>query len=421
MSVLARSGRIIRQTLKALTDPQPEFVSLVFGGANKTPFRAIRADGAAVEGQGEQVVKAETHDIVRVEFTAAKFADETAVKAWLTTGGYDPELTITKTDGGFMVDSSLDPTTVLAMIDLSDTQGVKIYTAAKKSDETLELTAKEELHPGASVEMRQRYCDLYDCCDSCYGEGKTVAEVVANNFEGVPPGLLDLTMALYDAMRNCIREGDYAGAKAAVNEFVRMFDALTALFPMQKEETFRAFVDAIAPEIEMSKETPAEAAVETVKTDETVEAVAPAEVAEVVVETAAVETVEAEKKDETVEATAEAVVAETVVADAVVETVEKAPEDSGDATVVVETPDPVATLTALVTELTASVKSMQETVDTKVEEMVQRVAAVEETRQTRKGADVDETSTASVTATVTDEIADVRRRSMLGMRRPASK
>jgi hypothetical protein len=427
--MLPYKGRKRRQTLKALTDPQPEFVSLVFGGANKTPFRAIRADGAAVsEGEEEVAARAGTHTIARVEFSGEKFADEAAVKAWLTAGGYDPEQSITKTDTGFMVDSSsgLDKDTILGVVDLSDTQGIKLFTIAIKADDgVLELQKSQELHPGATPEMVQRYCDVMSCCESCGSDGTTIAEVIGDRSDAVPPGLMDLHWALYEAIRNCLRNGDMAGAKAALTEFGNMMDALMRMFPKETStDAYKALIDAIAPEIEVEKEDrmstepekTTEETVETVKTDETPEAV-----------TETVEAPEAvEKTDETAETSEEvkAEETETVEAEKTDETVEAAETAEKTDEVVEETAksdDPVAVLTALVTELTNSMKSMQDNLTGEIGKVVERVAAVEETRQTRKGADVDETSTASTTPPdVSDQISDLRRRSMLGMRRPAS-
>jgi hypothetical protein len=420
--VLPRKGKKHRQTLKALTDPQPEFVSLVFGGANKTPFRAVRADGAAVgeDVMPEQTIKAQA--IARVEFAAEKFADESAVKSWLTDGGYDPATTITKTEGGFMVDSQLDPATVLNCIDLMDTQGIKIFTIPAAGDVTgtLELTAKEVVHPGA---------------------------------------LLDLTMGLYSSLRESVSKGEFdVGLK--IDDFASAMKAFTGTLPAKDDETFETVIRAVAPEIEVEKEavmttekqTPDEEAV-------TAEVVAATEeVTEKEVATPGEHPMPTKSKPKPADGKRKPIgqqdandagEGDGALGDndqndgdraglddipsggkkkkkedetAEEETVEKSDEtDSGEVVEETVTPDPVAALTALVTELTTTVKSMQDNLSGEIGKVVERVAAVEETRQTRKGADVDETSTASVTETVSDEIADIRRRSMLGMRRPAAK
>lgn len=411
--MLNRTARPLRKKLKALTDPQPEFVSLVFGGANKSPFRAVRsADGT---GEGEEMtetsIKAATHTIAKVEFSADKFADVDAVKAWLVEGGYDAETEVTKTESGWMVAGDVKDEDNVSIIDMTDSTGVKIFAITLKSDEVLELTERAddtEVNPGAKdprfEEMRQRYCGIEACCESHYGEGKTLAEVNENNLGGVPPGLLDLTMALYDAVRNCIKDGDYSGAGSAIEEYRTLLAALTALFPKTNDTSFKAFVDAIAPEAEMAKENEV---VETAET-EIVEA-AKAEVTEaakaadpIVEGEAPGETVEAEKAADETEIKAEDVVAEG-------ETAEKAEE-----TLV----DPIlAAIQALSSELTALKADIAE----RAEKTDQRVAAIEDVRQTRKGADVDETVTASTDTSASKSVDDLRVRSVLGMRRTDSK
>jgi hypothetical protein len=296
------------------------------------------------------------------------------VKSWLISGGYDPAMPITKTDEGFMVDSNLDPETVLTCIDMADTQGVKVFTIRTKADDTLELT--QEVHPGA---------------------------------------LLSLTMGLYDSVRKSMGKGEY-DVGGQVDDYVSALKALTETLPEKTDENFAAVVSTVAPEIEVEKEDRMSTEIEQT-TEETVEAVKAEETTEAVTETVeATEEVTAEKAEETAE-----VVAEEEQAVGAVET-EKAADEvvaeevSGEVAEAAPS-DPVAALAALVSELTTSVKSMSENLSNEIK-VVERVAAVEETRQTRKGADVDETSASSESKpTVVGGNADLRRRSMLGMRK----
>lgn len=453
--MLQRNGRRHRQTLKALTDPQPEFVSLVFGGANKTPFRAMRADGTVVEEAEVQEQSLKTHAIAKVEFSGEKFADEKAVKEWLVSGGYDPKTPIIRTDDGFLVDSTsgLDKETVLSVIDMVDAQGLKIWTVGLKSDDTLELTVKE-MHPGAS--------------------------------------LLDLTMEMYDAVRQSVVKGD-GSAKDAVDAFMARFGDLITKLPEPGAENYDAMVEAVAPEIEVEKVEEAQkygarnnhkdskmiqqmhdhsvalgascdgdmdsskkemdmSTENTEKTEEVTEAV---KADETEVEKGAAKPPkggtdpknlpESDRKPHGQQDTNDAGEGEAV--DTVVHDDPnrlKDPEDaadggsdesmegdngdkkkkkedetnSGEAEEVTADPDPVAALTKLVTELTTTVKSMQESVSNEIKVVVERVAAVEETRQTRKGADVDETNASGESKpTVSEGIADLRAKAMLGMRK----
>lgn len=413
--MLKRNARTQRKRVKALTDPKPEFVSLVGAGANKTPFRALRAEGVEqdprIDPASEEVsAKAETYAVARIEFDNEKFADEDTVTNWLSSGGYT-DAKVERTDNGFVVAGEVADDAELIEI---PGDGFTMYVT--------------DVHPGATAqksdepesELRKKYGCCVDSCAPYHDDNKTVVDAMAHN---TPPGLMDMTMALYDAMRCNLREGDTAGARAAVAEFSGLFDKLMEIFPGREQPTMKAFVDAIAPEVEMTKET--ETAAKVADTAAVVEQKNEA------VETAAVETaegeVEAKVEDEveaTAEATAEKAEGEVEAPAAEVEAVEGAVEETNsedDAAVAAkseeEAVDPIAALTALVGNLAQSVKDLGETVASKSDELAQRVAAVEDVRQTRKGADVDETTTSkSSERTVSDDMAELRQRSMLGMR-----
>ena len=543
--MLIRKARTLRKTAKALTDPRPEFVSLVFAGANKSPFRALRADGQ-VEGDNSMTdssaIKAETHALARVDFFQTHFADEAAVKNWLVEGGY-VGMKVEKTDDGFAVIG--DNVEGGTLIDLSDTLGLKMTVVALRQP-VLELT---EVHmdslapaikaddaspalPLGVAEMRTKFGDCFDMPSvmaySTYGQGGSVSEVMENNFQGVPPGLLDVMMATYDAVRNNLLMDNEDGARACVTEFGTLFDKMLAMFPddddanedddmatkagtattgldvantMQntdgmgkpsktkpgvsndgprvdpeimnadgtiqgpgvassshntdidivtedgatntvvspnsehgdgkinangnkepvansmaaqesgaitpsgsgtadvanKRKSKAAFLAAIAPEITVAKEA-------TAVKDEGTE----------VPETPAVEP----------EASPTVVEGESVVeAPAPIEITPVAPEADTDDVVVeaakaVDANDPIAALTALVGTLAQSMKAMQETQKSGADELAERVAAMENVRQTRKSADVDEATVAVVEpeTEARTRMAELRTRGVLGMR-----
>lgn len=122
--------RTPKKTLKAvhiLTDAEPRFVSLVGHGANQTPFNVVKLDPNAQRVAAETpatgaepmskkvvaaapkapVVKAEAAagkpEIQSMAFAAEHFADEAAVRSYLTEHQYEDGITITKSDGGFVV------------------------------------------------------------------------------------------------------------------------------------------------------------------------------------------------------------------------------------------------------------------------------------------------------------------------------
>ena len=91
-------------TARALTDPKPRFVSLVAAGANQTPIRSIKMDIVQLENKAMtqvQALRADGLEVARMVFvTGDNFADEAAVQAFLTEGGY-PSDDLTTTKSGF--------------------------------------------------------------------------------------------------------------------------------------------------------------------------------------------------------------------------------------------------------------------------------------------------------------------------------
>lgn len=131
---LKRTRKTLRKAVKVLTDPEPQFVSLVSNGANQTPFRVVKADEAH---DGEVVVagkrSTETDDdsseddmkrgknstskklvvrstagtagadLQRLTFSAEQFDSEQAVRTYLDGNGYEGGEIVALADGGFEV------------------------------------------------------------------------------------------------------------------------------------------------------------------------------------------------------------------------------------------------------------------------------------------------------------------------------
>ncbi|QIG76082.1 putative ribonuclease E/G family protein [Rhizobium phage RHph_I4] len=86
---------------KALTSPEPEFVSMVRAGANQEPVRVIKMDTGINEilalfeakeismPDAVKKLKAESHDIAQLVFKGGQFPDRASVDAWLKAGGYE--------------------------------------------------------------------------------------------------------------------------------------------------------------------------------------------------------------------------------------------------------------------------------------------------------------------------------------------
>lgn len=360
--MLKRNARVQRKRVKALTDPKPEFVSLVGAGANKTPFRALRADSVEQDieiNTEETATKSEAFGVARIEFSSDTFADEETVVNWLASGGY-ADAKVERTDTGFVVAG--DAPEGAELIEVPG-EGFVMYVS--------------EVSPGATSQKS----DL-----------------------PTGPQLLDMTFQLYSQIRDGLHAGDHVAAKAALTDFSGVLDAFLETVPGSEEPTMKAFIDAVAPEVEMTKETTEKAA----PVDAEVVVAGAEDTTAVTTEGAGGEEIEAVAKTEGEAAAEGEVVAEEENSEEEVAVAAKTEE---------EVADPIAALSALVGDLTKSVKELGETVSAKTDELAQRVAAVEDVRQTRKGADVDETTTSkSGERSVSDEMAELRQRSMLGMR-----
>lgn len=239
-----------------MTDPTPEYVSLVGHGANQTPFRAVKADVADFRGmalQEETMTKAKNKtkpvkeqktesvlpkaaEVQKVVFSAPQFSDETAVTQYLEAKGY-VEFTVTKTDTGFeVIAKEVEAFTEIKEIAHDD--GVVFHVGklaegetgletvqdatTQKSDTALFKTQKGE----TSAEIVKRYCDYYDC-QYKPPEGKTVADVLSGQYaDGTFPAMYDMTWAFGYALQNLVKDGEYEKIKALCAEFGDMIVAI---------------------------------------------------------------------------------------------------------------------------------------------------------------------------------------------------
>jgi phage host-nuclease inhibitor protein Gam len=244
-----------------LTDPKPEYVSLVGHGANQTPFRAVKADVADFRGmdlQEEKMTKSKSKtkpvkeqktdaafpkaaEVQKVVFNSAQFVDEDAVTQYLEAKGY-AEFTVTKTDTGFEVIAK-EAEAFTEVKEIVHDDGVVFHVgklaegetgletveeaATQKSDTPLFKTQKGE----TSAEIVKRYCDYYDCYKP--PEGKTVADVLSEQYaDGTFPAMYELNTAFWSALYNLVKDGENEKIKALCAEFgdmiVAILDALKA-------------------------------------------------------------------------------------------------------------------------------------------------------------------------------------------------
>lgn len=107
---------------KALTNPEPEFVSMVRAGANQEPLRVIKMDTGISEiialfeakeismKDAVKKAKAAGHDIAQLVFKGGAFTDRASVDAWLTEGGYADGYEVTEKKDGDTTEFSVAST-----------------------------------------------------------------------------------------------------------------------------------------------------------------------------------------------------------------------------------------------------------------------------------------------------------------------
>ena len=104
---MKRSATVSKFTARALTNPQPSFVSLVKGGANQTPFKTVKADIAVAVAPAEENTEMKVQrsiegvaprgfGIMQLEFAKSTFKSADDVTTWLEKGGYS-DFTIVET------------------------------------------------------------------------------------------------------------------------------------------------------------------------------------------------------------------------------------------------------------------------------------------------------------------------------------
>lgn len=423
---MTRKPRIQRKRVKALTDPQPEFVSLVTAGANMTPFKALKSDEPVAESSASEAVdpppvadiptetaasfcaeKADTHEIAKIVFQKAAFATVEEVRSWLS-------------DGGFSDFDSIDEDAETYSVGKEDErasrvewEGITIYITDREieaSDVPVEPnsesspTAVTEVQPVAKSEdvvaavepvvatleeapvvveevsaERLRYDDF----KATLSAGTTMDKVLAEGFDGLPPAIHEVTNAMYVAVRNCAMTRDVVGIKAAASAYGDFVAALVELFPagMETEAAKSALADAPALEEVTAKEAEQ----------------APIEDPHPLEASASEQTVEVEAV-KTAEPSTEAVI-------------EAAPNLAAL----------VIKLAESVQELTNNFSSLHNEVAAKADALAERVTAIETERQSRKGADVDEVETETMNARHKKSqsgIADLSLRAALGIQRP---
>lgn len=239
---LNREPRTVRRRVKALEDAKPSKVSLVKAGANKTPFRVVKDDGSVeIAALPTADLTDANYDIAYITFDARAY-DEPKIEDWLKDGGYS-DYRIQKDEGAgtFIVTPEgvdIAELAVRGAVTLRDGITVHILSQdkAQKEDEKTAPPDPEAapVQPVAiSMEEASKKFDSYSA--QAGWNGKSLREVLENSsWDGLPLGIYDLTQALYGAVKANFRDGSLDGIRSAVNEYGDKLTALAALFPHPK-------------------------------------------------------------------------------------------------------------------------------------------------------------------------------------------
>ncbi|QSY98646.1 hypothetical protein J2J97_31750 (plasmid) [Rhizobium bangladeshense] len=135
---MKREPKTITRKVTLLTDPEPQFNSIVRSGANGTPLRVIKSDELNQEADVPKNLKNGNADIARLTFRGDNFKTVEQVQAWLDAGNYVETVIKTEEDGSFTVEGN-DALVNVQPIDVED--GVVSFVGeaaetAKDDDDT---------------------------------------------------------------------------------------------------------------------------------------------------------------------------------------------------------------------------------------------------------------------------------------------
>jgi hypothetical protein len=243
---MKRTSRTATIEARALTDPRPTFVSIVKGGANQRPFRAVKMDdrlGAVAAAMKEDNTMAkktapqikEGYDIVTLSFSADVFNTEASVIKWLDDGGY-VDYAIKKVADGFEVhsdDEFVEGTTEKVE---GTVKGVTAYVgqlagdapAEKSDDEIVDDHAETNPSHVETVETVGKSSDVDATADTNQVDAdddtvtKSIAEMVSD-FETKTKGMYEvsvLTEVLYQ-LRWLVDDAEYTDLEDASIEDIK--------------------------------------------------------------------------------------------------------------------------------------------------------------------------------------------------------
>ncbi|WEV89333.1 hypothetical protein H10PHJ05_32 [Aeromonas phage HJ05] len=288
-TTLGRKRRRVVKAVQVMTDPNPQFVSLVKHGANQTPVTVFRSvEPTASDDQAKQEdnemgsttkqpearlsVSRSNGGLHKLGFPSEVFATEQAVRSYLDAQGYEGG-TITAADDGFEVvarsTESFKEGSIKAIpgedgvvrhvgveaegaAGTGDTPAVDPAQggdAPEGQEEAAKgaadgaggepegegkavvvrsiLTGDNPLLPSTAAEVVKRY----DSWEARWSEGLTIQSVMAEGVDGLPVGIWEVHEAFYTALRNVILTGNKEGIATLCAEFGGIITRLVDVLP----------------------------------------------------------------------------------------------------------------------------------------------------------------------------------------------
>lgn len=256
MSIRQRGKKQVK-TVRELREADPRRVSIVENGANQTPFRQVKSatGNEAVTDKETDMAKSKAKksgaELVRVTFSKEQFKTEDAVKAWMTGKGYK-ESTITEEDKDYVVTSPEFDASKTAELKVIEAEAGVQY-ALLKADDTVSKAAEgeeevvddepeldeegdedgdaegEALKAAKKAEFDGLTKELTEKVNSMrvyYSDAEKMKDVLKEADDGMPIGIGELYGLFTKALENAASRGDEAGVKAVSAEFGTMFTDL---------------------------------------------------------------------------------------------------------------------------------------------------------------------------------------------------
>lgn len=261
---LERKPRIVKKVVEVLTDPNPQFISLVDHGANQTPFAALKSDtppepthtmkhtapaapaaGTAPSAQTPVTRNDDTgtvsilpgFDIHRISFPQATYAKIADVEAYLTAQGFSGFEIVEKADEkAFVVDGIAEESFVeVCKIELPN--GPTFFVGqlkeapqdnAAKGDGAGAGTPEVVLNAD-DIKPLQALVKKFESWTPT--SGTTLAQVMADmTQDGVPAGFYGVMDAFHKAFSNIVRSGQVSLISSLCDELKAPLTTLVTVF-----------------------------------------------------------------------------------------------------------------------------------------------------------------------------------------------